>query len=160
MECHLQIFVDDQWLDCATVSTQDASRQTGNARSFFEYDLDYAFDQTMEAVSLRFPVDADLHALSHWPAFFYDLIPQGAGRKFLLGQLGLADGPGADFSLVCAGAFNPIGRVRVTQAVAYFQQHIERHDGRRLLVQKRGFRGQSHFRLELQGVCHTSESVQ
>ncbi|MGS0740915.1 type II toxin-antitoxin system HipA family toxin [Glaciimonas sp. GG7] len=128
MECQFQIFVDDQWLDCATISVQDPGRQPGNARNVFEYNLDYAFDQTMEPVSLRLPVDADLHVFPHWPAFFYDLIPQGAGRQFLLGQLGWSDGPGADFSLVCAGAFNPIGRVRVAQAVAYFQQHIERHD--------------------------------
>lgn len=128
MECHFQIFVDDQWVDCATVSVQDASPQRGNVGSVFEYDLDYAFGKTMESVSLQFPVDADRHVLAHWPAFFYDLIPQGSGRKFLLGQLGLVDGPGADFPLVCAGAFNPIGRVRVVEAVEYFQHHIQRHD--------------------------------
>lgn len=136
MECHFQIFIDDQWIDCAAVSVEDARLQRGNARSVFEYDLDYAFDKIMEPVSLRFPVDANRHALPHWPAFFYDLIPQGSGRKFLLGQLGLVDGPGADFPLVCAGAFNPIGRVRVTEAVEYFQRHIQRHDGQDL---DRGF---------------------
>jgi serine/threonine-protein kinase HipA len=121
MECHFQIFVNNTWTDCATVSIQDA-------RSIFEYDLDYAFGQVMEPVSLRFPVDADRHILARRPAFFYDLIPQGSGRKFLLGQLGLADGPGADLALLRAGAFNPIGRVRVAQAVAYFQAHVNRHD--------------------------------
>jgi serine/threonine-protein kinase HipA len=130
MECHLQIFVDSQWIVCATVSSQDVRGQRGDAGSVFEYDLDYAFEPTMEPVSLRFPVDATRHVLTHWPAFFYDLIPQGNGRKFLLGQLGLVDGPGADFALVCAGAFNPIGRLRVAEAVDYFQDHIQRHDPR------------------------------
>lgn len=102
----------------------------GNAGSVFEYDLDYAFDGTLEPVSLRFPVDAIHHTFPHWPAFFYDLIPQGSGRKFLLGQLELVDGPGADFALVRAGAFNPIGRMRVVEAVEYFDQHIQRHDDR------------------------------
>ncbi len=126
MECHFQIFVDDHWIDCATL----AARGSGNAGSIFEYDLDYAFSDILEPVSLRFPVDAIHHISPHWPAFFYDLIPQGSGRKFLLGQLGLPDGPGADFSLVRAGAFNPIGRVRVVEAVDYFNQHVQRHDVR------------------------------
>lgn len=128
MECHFQIFVDDRWIDCATISAQAPAPQRGNAGSVFEYDLDYAFGNIMEPVSLRFPVDADRHVQPHWPAFFYDLIPQGSGRKFLLGQLGLNDGPEADFPLVCAGAFNPIGRLRVAEAVKYCQDHIKRHD--------------------------------
>lgn len=128
MECHFQIFVNDQWLDCATLATQEPGQQGRNAGSVFEYDLDYAFEAVLEPVSLRFPVDANHHTLAHWPSFFYDLIPQGTGRKFLLGQLKLVDGPGADFPLVCAGAFNPIGRVRVAEAVKYFDQHIQRHD--------------------------------
>lgn len=128
MECHFQIFVNDQWLDCATLALRTAGRQRDLAGSVFEYDLDYAFEATPEPVSLRLPVDANHRTFAHWPAFFYDLIPQGSGRKFLLGQLGLVDGPQADFALVRAGAFNPIGRVRVAEAVAYCDQHIERHD--------------------------------
>src|SRR5471030_1122710 len=128
MECHLQVFVNEHWIDCAIVSVKDASRKGGNTASVFEYDLDFAFSSAPEAVSLRFPVDADRHVLDEWPAFFYDLIPQGSGRKFLLGQLGLTDGPGADFALMRAGAFNPIGRLRVAEAVEYFQYHIQRHD--------------------------------
>jgi serine/threonine-protein kinase HipA len=130
MECHFQIFVNDQWIDCATLAMREGAPQRGNAGSIFEYDLDYAFEDTLEPVSLRLPVDANHHTFAHWPAFFYDLIPQGRGRKFLLGQLDLVDGPGADFPLVCAGGFNPIGRVRVAEAVEYFEQHIQRHDAR------------------------------
>ena len=126
MQCRFQIFIDDQWIDCATLAVQQGKR----SGSVFEYDLDYAFSDTLEPVSLRFPVDANHHTLIHWPPFFYDLIPQGPGRTFLLGELNLVDGPGADFPLVRAGAFNPIGRVRVAEAVEYFEQHIQRHDAR------------------------------
>lgn len=31
------------------------------------------------------------------PALLYDLVPQGAGRRFLLGELNLSDGPDGDF---------------------------------------------------------------
>ena len=128
MECHFQIFVNDQWIDCAMLAAPQEADQRAKVRSVFEYDLDYAFGGSSESVSLRLPVDANHHTFAHWPPFFYDLIPQGSGRKFLLGQLKLVDGPGADFPLVCAGGFNPIGRVRVAEAVQYFEQHIQRHD--------------------------------
>lgn len=39
----------------------------------------------------------------------------------------MPDGCHADFSLVQAGAFNPIGRIRVAEAVDYFQAHVRRH---------------------------------
>lgn len=126
MECTLQIFAGGRWVDFSII----AARQDAGG-SFFEYDLDYAFEAGAEAVSSRYAVDATLHTFPHWPPFFYDLIPQGSGRKFLLGELKLVDGPGADFALVVAGAFNPIGRIRVKEAVEYFARHVQRHDARR-----------------------------
>lgn len=131
MECTLQIHLDEHWVDCSTIT----ARQDSTGR-FFEYDLDYAFAAGADAVSLPYPVDATLRTFPHWPPFFYDLIPQGSGRKFLLGELNLVDGPAADFHLVMAGAFNPIGRIRVKEAVAYFERHVQRHDARRI---DRGF---------------------
>ena len=59
------------------------------------------------------------------------LVPQGAGRRFLLGELQLADGPDADFPLIGAGAFNPVGRIRVAEAVDYFRTHVARHPAAR-----------------------------
>ena len=122
MKCTLQIFTDDRWVDCSTITAR------ADGGSFFEYDLDYAFEPGAEAVALHYRVDASLHTFRHWPPFLYDLIPQGNGRKFLLGELRLPDGPAADFPLVAAGAFNPIGRLRVKEAVEYFDQHVQRHD--------------------------------
>ena len=65
------------------------------------------------------------------PAFLYNLVPQGDGRRFLLGELKLPDGPDADFPLICAGAFNPVGRIRVAEAVDYFEAHVARHPSAR-----------------------------
>jgi serine/threonine-protein kinase HipA len=118
MDCHFQIFIEGRWHDAATLSEQGV----------FEYELDYAFDPAAAPLSLCYPVNAQRYQRGHWPAFFYDLIPQGAGRKFLLGKLALSDGPGADFALVAAGAFNTIGRVRVAEAVEYFYKHIQQHN--------------------------------
>lgn len=128
MECHIQIFLNDDWIDCATVTVRDPRAGGVGSPAVFEYDLDYAFGQFNEPVSLRYPVDAVRHMLAEWPAFLYDLIPQGNGRKFLLAQLKIADGRSADFPLICAGAFNPIGKIRIREATEYFSEHVDRHD--------------------------------
>lgn len=127
MDCTFQIFLDDIWTDCATVSVQDAARGDPQTPSTFEYDLDFAFTPGAEALSLRFPVNAEMQLLPHWPSFLFDLIPQGSGRQFLLGELGLADGPAADFLLMRAGAFNPIGRVRIAEAVQFYTAHVRKY---------------------------------
>jgi serine/threonine-protein kinase HipA len=93
----------------------------------FEYDMLYAFGDAPPPASLTFPVDAARHALETWPAFLYDLVPQGNGRRFLLGDLGRPDAQASDLPLLCAGAFNPIGRLRIREAVHYFDEHVERH---------------------------------
>ncbi|MGI4848138.1 MAG: HipA domain-containing protein, partial [Janthinobacterium lividum] len=129
MDCHLQIFHHNAWRDCACVSVPRPALGGVGATAWMEYDLDYAFEVGAAAVSLVYPVNASHHVLDQWPAFMYDLLPQGNGRKYLLGQLGLGDGPGADLALICAGAFNPIGNVRVREAVAYFNAHVLRHGG-------------------------------
>lgn len=127
MKCHLQIFLAGCWRDCATLTVPEPSRGGIKTIAHFEYDLDYAFAADSEPVSLALPVDTRHHTLPAWPAFLYDLIPQGNGRKYLLGMLGLSDGKASDFALLCAGAFNPIGRVRVREAVDYYAQHTARH---------------------------------
>lgn len=129
MQCHFQIFHDDAWHDCAALTLLEPAGGNPRTTSMFEYDLDYAFFKPDGGpVSLRFPVTAEMQKLAQWPAFLFDLIPQGSGRAYLLGQLQLADGPAADFPLMCAGAFNPVGRIRVAEAVRYYEQHLARHD--------------------------------
>ena len=127
MTCHLQLFHAGSWHDSAVVTALRPEQGGVNSRALFEYDLDYVFGGPGEPVSLAFPVNAVNLTLDHWPAFLYDLIPQGAGRKFLLGELRLPDDRSSDFALLCAGAFNPIGCLRVTEAVDYFNAHVDRH---------------------------------
>jgi serine/threonine-protein kinase HipA len=127
MECHLEIYTEAGWRGCAIVSVDDP--RTGGVRggATFEYELDYVFAAAPAPVSLVLPVNTELRRTNHWPSFMYDLVPQGNGRKYLLGQLRLADDAAADFALICAGAFNPIGCIRVREAVSYFEQHAGRH---------------------------------
>lgn len=128
MDCHIELFHEGEWLEAAQASFPDEVRNGFRATGcVFEYDLHYAFGDAMLPVSLAFPVDADRHVLPAWPAFLYDLVPQGNGRRFLLDRLQLPDAPASDLPLLCAGAFNPIGRLRIREAVQYFEGHVERH---------------------------------
>lgn len=120
MDCTLQIFLDDRWIDCAEVGFAGGLCQ-------WNYDISYAVERADAPLSLVEPVDLDVRTNRTLPAFLYDLVPQGAGRRFLLGELQLADGPDADFPLICSGAFNPVGRIRVAEAVSYFEAHVARH---------------------------------
>lgn len=127
MECHLEMYTEAGWRGCAIVTVDDARSGGVRGAAMFEYDLDYVFSTAPAPVSLVLPVNTELRRMAHWPSFLYDLVPQGNGRKYLLGQLQLADDAAADFALICAGAFNPIGCIRVREAYAYFEQHAERH---------------------------------
>jgi serine/threonine-protein kinase HipA len=121
MDCTLQIFLDDRWIDCAQIELDNELCQ-------WNYLVMYAVEHTHAPLSLAEPVDMDIRPPARtMPAFLYDLVPQGAGRRFLLGEMQLADGPEADFPLICAGAFNPVGRVRVAEAVDYFKKYVARH---------------------------------
>jgi serine/threonine-protein kinase HipA len=120
MDCTLQIFLNERWVDCAQIELNGGLCQWNHL-------VEYAIDHPDSRVSLAEPVDLELHAARTLPAFLYDLVPQGAGRRFLLGELEHPDGPDADFPLICAGAFNPVGRIRVAEAVNYFEAHVARH---------------------------------
>jgi serine/threonine-protein kinase HipA len=127
MNCHLQIYANGQWQDAAALQVH-RPELGGTGACTFEYELDYVFGEAPAPVSMRYPVEARLHLQPHWPSFLFDLIPQGTGRKYLLGELNLPDDRTADLALIGAGAFNPIGRIRVREAVDYFHRHVGRHN--------------------------------
>lgn len=129
MDCHIEIFQDGQWQEAAQVDFSDQVRNGFRANGcVFEYDLAYAFSDTPLPVSLTLPVNADRLVMQAWPAFLYDLVPQGNGRRFLLDRMGLPDAQASDLPLLRAGAFNPIGRLRIREAMHYFEEHTERHE--------------------------------
>ena len=83
MQCHFQLFQDNAWHDCATLTLLEAAGGNPRTGTLLEYDLDYAFGAEVAPLSLRYPVTAEMQKLAHWPAFIFDLIPQGSGRTYL-----------------------------------------------------------------------------
>ncbi|MFJ3045022.1 type II toxin-antitoxin system HipA family toxin [Herbaspirillum chlorophenolicum] len=125
--CTLQLFLGGRWHDAAALSlTGDPARGMACA-TYLAYATEHAiaYQQRVDAaaLSVNLPVDFTDHSDTAWPPFLIDLLPQGHGRGELLKQLGL-DGrteASADWSLLCAGAGNPIGNLRVREAHEWVQ---------------------------------------
>lgn len=120
--CTLQIFVDDAWRDAAALDLTGDPAVGVNASTYLiylpGYALAYCNRSDAAALSVNVPVDLITYPAETWPPFLVDLLPQGYGRVELLKQLERdeAVGPAADWALLCAGAGNPIGNVRVKEA--------------------------------------------
>lgn len=121
----LERFTGGQWLQVGgTKLLGDPAAGIGTP-SVTGYLTDYAIDhldrRDAAAFSAAMSVLPDAHRLPRWPAFLVDLLPQGFGRAALLRRLELPAETGreADWSLLLAGAGNPIGNLRVSVREAY-----------------------------------------
>ena len=123
MAATLEIYRGGRWLPAATLAPLDEAAGLSGASLFdylVEYAVEFAGPETAEAAGLscRFPTDFQQYRLDHWPPFVLDLLPGGYGRRQWLEQLGLPDGPPADWPLLLRGTACPPGNVRVAEAVA------------------------------------------
>lgn len=120
--CTLQIFVDSAWRDAAALDlTGDPSLGMAAATYLIylpAYALPYWERRDAAALSVNSPVNLSSSPTATWPSFLIDLLPQGYGRAELLKQLVRSEtaGPAADWALLCAGAGNPIGNMRIKEA--------------------------------------------
>ncbi|WP_312327212.1 HipA domain-containing protein [Acinetobacter sp.] len=125
--CTLQIYQEDEWLDCAIVEIvgqQQTGWQAATRTSYlFEYAISYMDLNDGHALAYHLPVNVQNTLQSTWPAFLMDLLPQGYGRKELLRQLNFSENTQeqADWALLKAGAGNPIGNLRVKEAYEWLQ---------------------------------------
>lgn len=120
----LEVFRGGRWTPAATLEA------LGDDRARVDYLPEYIFSADPWPVSLALPVAFSLpregDALRA-PAFLYDLVPQGKGRKLLVDLLGLRDHDALVLPLVLAGAFNPIGALRVASAVDFYRDHVAKN---------------------------------
>ncbi|HAV4561525.1 TPA: type II toxin-antitoxin system HipA family toxin [Acinetobacter baumannii] len=120
--CSVQIFLDNEWVDCATIELLGDQVKGWKASCGTYYSLDYAIEymelRDGHAVSNHYPVNVESNVEPTWPAFLMDLLPQGYGRKELLKKLGRPEyqEEAADWLLLKAGASNPIGNLRIKEA--------------------------------------------
>ena len=125
--CTLQIYQEDDCLDCAIVEIvgqQQTGWQAATRTSYlFEYAISYMDLSDGHALAYHLPVNVQNTLQSTWPAFLMDLLPQGYGRKELLRQLNFSENTQeqADWALLKAGAGNPIGNLRIKEAYEWLQ---------------------------------------
>lgn len=124
MDSIVEIFLNGRWIPAA----EFAPRERYDAR--FEYLVEYVFGDQPVPISFSMPVQlaeygADLDGVDRgYPPFLLDLVPQGRGRDRLAKHLNLRDGEDKDLQLVQHGAFNPIGNLRVSTAVEYYNSEL------------------------------------
>ncbi|ADJ63603.1 type II toxin-antitoxin system HipA family toxin [Herbaspirillum seropedicae] len=125
--CTLEVHIDGAWRQAGGLALTAAVEQGMAASTFFAYEtvhaIDYLGRRDAAALSVNLPVALDNLSEPRWPAFLIDLLPQGYGRAELLRQLGLDERTeaSADWPLLCAGAGNPIGNIRVLEAWEWVQ---------------------------------------
>lgn len=122
MARHLEIHLDERWVRAATLEPfGDGVR--------VDYLDDYVFRDTPVPVSMTRPVafSPPGQAAKGTPAFLFDLVPQGHGRQLLLQLLDLRDSDHLLLPLIEAGAFSPVGQLRVDTAVAFYDDYVRRN---------------------------------
>lgn len=122
MKCTIEIYQQGQWQVAAYFEpAADVGQRGYHSAGRLSYDVPYAGQFLLggmaHAFSCRYPVSFEVHRTTVWPAFLLDILPSGAGRRFWLQQLQLRDGAAADWALLCKGAGNPVGNIRIREAV-------------------------------------------
>jgi serine/threonine-protein kinase HipA len=126
--CTVQLHARGQWHDAATVALWGEEAQGWRARTYAGYAVDWSVAQfgkrDAHAVSVNWPMGLEPLETPHWPVWLIDMLPQGFGRMEMLQRLGLRAGmeQTADWRLLLAGAGNPIGHLRVKEAVQWLDE--------------------------------------
>jgi hypothetical protein len=118
--CTIELYEGRSWREAATVELR--SGPSREQPTWLEYDVEYAtahLDRTgIAAVSERYPANFELYDVPTFPAFTVDLMPQGEARRDLVARLRRDGIRGSDFRVLRHGAQNPVGNLRVKEAVA------------------------------------------
>lgn len=122
VETTIEVHLNGAWRPAADLQSY------GNDRCRLEYLPEYLFADEAQAIAFGLPLefrpevpDEAGNFERKIPPCLYDLVPQGKGRGFLVKHLGLQDHDSLVMPLLMAGAFNPIGRMRLASAVDFFQ---------------------------------------
>lgn len=125
VKCTIEHFLDSEWRRAATIEAR-ADETVGHfSPSILEYDYHYVLaygNRPDAAIACGFPASFEIHHFDNWPPFLLDLLPQGAGRRRALEELGRegrADGPSNDWAVLMSAAGNPPGALRIAEAVPH-----------------------------------------
>ena len=122
---NLEIWHSGKWHD-AGVLTLGSAGDGYLGRSSFDYDLGYVISYEPgdgsrsyhQEMSVCLPINLNAYSKSTWPSFLLDLLPQGHARRRLVGAMRLnEDARSTDLPLLMRAASNPVGNIRIREAV-------------------------------------------
>jgi serine/threonine-protein kinase HipA len=123
----IQVFVDGNWLDAATITTQDATKG-------WQFPVDVKYNdgfirkhfgrQDQFALSSHYPVDFYIQEEKNWSTFLLDILPQGYGKRRLLQDWPNTGTVSDDWYALNIGAANPIGNLRIKEAYQHQIGHL------------------------------------
>lgn len=126
----IEVFKDTQWVTAASIQV------LGNDRCRVDYVPEYVFGDAPMPLALGMPVAFQMDQIGENgqpdrrpPSFLYDLVPQGRGRRFLIKKMGWSDSDELVLPLLLKGAFNPVGCLRIDEAVSYYKQEAQAGTG-------------------------------
>lgn len=124
----LELFLQGHWQPVATLEILAGIERGTEAETRVAYLIEHVLGaqgrRDAAALSATFPVSLEFTRLHTWPAFAVDLLPQGYGRQELARRLNIpASTRRSDWELLMAGAGNPIGNLRVSEAFSYIREH-------------------------------------
>lgn len=117
----LQIYVNGKWRDAANICVHETAN---NAEQTTAYRLEYAVDHLKEvgasACSVHCPVElAETFRQRPWFGYLDDILPAGAGRRWWIKQLGIANLPIYEqkLALLTHAVIAPVGNLRIKECV-------------------------------------------
>ncbi len=141
-QCELEVHVGGEWRSIAYIERRGG--QARNQPTWLDYDIDYAAEHLgahgHRAVSVRYPVDFDQHAIATFPPFAIDLMPQGDARRTLAARLRQRGQDESDWNVLLHGASNPVGNLRVVQSVVPSEESKEGVSRAQVVARGDGFR--------------------
>ncbi|MFS8056375.1 HipA domain-containing protein [Rhizobium sp. BR 317] len=155
MQLGIETFLEGNWHQSGFITIKDKSLGF-RGPSIVEYDIDYFMNfaavarlekqvTDARAMSVNHPVDLENRYRDTWPPFLLDLMPQGHARRKLAEHLRLdVDARASDVALLLRAGGNPVGNMRVTEAVTDELYRLARVD-REGVTEDEIFQRTEHF---------------
>jgi serine/threonine-protein kinase HipA len=116
----IQIRDQKAWRDAAKIEPLEDPRRGPKTSCQLEYEMDYAIDMIdrdqetgSHAISCHYNVNLALEKTARWPAFLFDLFPQGAALKYVVDHYRIADQIQNYWQILNIADISPPGNLRV-----------------------------------------------